>query len=309
MAIRGETCVIIHRASELGRCIRASVADRLGYRQVPTSDRMQGLYDRGNEHEEACVAALLVEGWTVIDSQKLVGVDVTDGVRVEGHLDGMTRPNDYVLYGEGVGLRVLEIKAPSTYASFDRAYHTNDYSNSYMSRIVWQVSVYMVATGLECVMACLNDDGRVETFGIETPPHSRQEIINRVVTIEDWVARGELPPECSQQDFPCPYFPRVCTGDARIDIEDTELAELLLAYSRSRDAAKLEAEFQKNLRTAIDTLAPGVGKYRVNGVPVTWYETTRTSLDKEKMAADGIDLSAYEKTTTSTSMRVGDDDS
>ena len=289
---------MILRMSSLGSCIRAQVAERLGYRQLPVSDQMQSRYDRGNTHETDCLAAMRADGW-IVDSEQLEVV-ITEADMLTGHLDGIASL-------DGGPRRVLEIKAPSTWASFRKAHLTADYSNGYMHRIATQISCYMVATGLECVMACLNDAGTVETFGIETPPHSRQEIINRVVTIEDWVARGELPPECSQADYPCPFV-YLHDEDVVMEIDDPLLAEQLRQDVVYAEQIKTVTALRKQNRGGMTEL--GVGKYRVSGVPVTWYEQAGPSTwDEESLVARyGPEIREYKKPgKSSIRMKVGND--
>ncbi len=96
----------IYRASSLGSCTKAQVALHLGYTAQGTSDRMEALYARGNDHEDACVAAMNADGWNVYDAQAEVVIPISDTAQVVGHLDGKVHP------AMGTLPRVLEIKSP-----------------------------------------------------------------------------------------------------------------------------------------------------------------------------------------------------
>lgn len=287
--------VIVYRASELGRCIRASVAEQLGMKPLPPPAWLQGVYDGGNEHEDMCILALRREGYLVTDGQREVVLRVGDDVEVIGHLDGQVG-GSYVLDDPGY---VLEIKSPNAYAKFEKAYKTDDWSDPLCARYAWQISTYMVATGLEAVVACL-DGEVVKTFGVEIPPHSRQEIIERVKLIESLTT---LPDICSQADGAgCPF--RYLHGDEVEIIEDPVADVLVAEYERNREMKKLAEVNMKNLSGDLTAHLAGRDSITTERVKVTRYTTERKTLEKERMVEDGVDVAKYEKVSISESLRV-----
>lgn len=180
--------------SNLGSCDRALVAAIRGMKAIPPSDLVQGWFDRGNAHETDCLAAMRAEGWTVTDEQLEVWVG-----GFSGHLDGIGGQFDTGPW------RVVEIKAPSAWARFEKAYKTDTWSDPLMVKYEWQTSCYMVATGLECVVVCLDDD-QLKWFVIETPLHFRSEIEGRVAHIRALAETG-LPDACEpgMVEWTCPF--------------------------------------------------------------------------------------------------------
>jgi hypothetical protein len=291
--------VISLRASSFGSCIRAQAAGLRGMKPLPPPEKVQGWYDRGNEHETDCVAAMERDGWgfwSVLDrwvkqdGQYYVELDCGD-VTVTGHLDGIAACDGY---GNGAE-HLVEIKAPATWERFERAYKTADYSDPYMHRIAWQVSVYMVATGLEAVLACWTEDEGVRTFGIETPPFDMVAIVARAGEIK--AAVTDLPATCSQADWPCPY---AYLHDQPEVVEDTLLDAFAMEYQRYADAEK-EAKFHKDLfRDRLMEHGGGV----TEGWKVTVSDATTSRYDYAQMEADGIDLSRYRTESVSKRVRV-----
>lgn len=285
-----------YRASSLGSCLRAQIALQLGMSAIGTSDKMQALYDRGNDHEVECLAAMEADGWqirepdpsvvfmgatspiTVDEDQWAIALPVA-GAAITGHLDGLvTREAPFHIDRASV----LEIKSPHSWHSWERAHKTGDYSDPLMHRYAWQISVYMVATGLEAVVACV-EDGQVRTFGIEVPPFDVDAIERRIIGMEINVKDGTVPSVCSQSDFPCPV---AYLHDKREVVEDPVLTELLLAYQRAKEARDMEDGFMKGLRRRIgdhlglsDTLTTEAGTAtRVPDSLVTDWKATAEEL-------------------------------
>jgi hypothetical protein len=294
-----------YRASSLGSCTRAQIALQLGMAEIGTSDKMQALYDRGNAHEVECLAAMEADGWHLEsawndiardDGQFYVELEVAGAV-ITGHLDGIACPDQSPYHR-----RVLEIKSPISWAKWERAHKTGDYSDPLMNRYAWQISVYMVATGLEAVVACV-EDGQVRTFGIEVPPFSLEDIAIRVESMEVCCRNPVDPAQllCDQVDFPCPV---AYLHDRAEVVEDEVLDGYLHKYAKyTLKKKQIEADL-KAARDAIDAHL-GIDDTRTTAAgTVTRYTTTRTTYDTKAAIADGIDLTAYAKTSTSTSVRV-----
>lgn len=298
-----------YRASEFGRCIKASAAERLGMKKLPQPERMDAIYERGNVHEEACISAMNLDGWHFLppgtqglpedEGQHYITLAV-DNATITGHLDGL---------GYGLNpdkLVTIELKSPQSYDMFYRAYKTNDYTNMLANRYAWQTSIYMVATGLECVVACWDEERGVRYFVIEVPIHDLSEIANRVTAIETLVAAGDLG-TCTSNDYPCPFV-YLHEPEQRSTVDDPALIEAAIAYTDAKERAKLAETQAKGYSTVLQH-GLALGRFDVGPCNVTIFETSRTTLDKDAMLADGIDVTKYEKKSKSRSLRVERKDS
>lgn len=261
---------------------------------LPYPDKVEGWFARGNAHEVECLAAMRADGWTIEHEQGEVRIG-----ELAGHLDaiGITPYNG--------GHRVIEVKAPSAWSRFEKAYKTDTWTDPLMVKYAWQVSAYMVATGLECVV--ITYDGHLRWFVIEKPLHTRDEIEGRVAYITE-LAKIGLPTACEPGtvEWTCPY--RYLHDPEIVNtVDDPELGALIYEYRHRKTVAAAEEKRTKELRVHIEAALPGAGKYDVAGERVTVYATTRTSLDKDAMMAAGIDLAPYEKKTVTTTLRLGND--
>lgn len=273
-------------SSELGRCVKASAAALLGYDPLPPSATMQALYDSGHQHEDDCWNALVADGWAMKDAQREDVIDCGNDWCIVIHYDGIGGTPIFMQQ------KVVEIKSPSTWQLFERAIRTATYTDPYMSRIAWQVSCQMVASGLEAVVACV-DEGRVKTFGIEAL-YSADSIQARVAEIRSWVEQGELPAGCSQADWPCD-FRYLHEPDERVELDDPAL---LAAIETDQHLAQMigdAAATRKEAKEVLDGLLPGeLGRYAVGGYNLTTYEQAGAArLDEDKMRADGIEVETY----------------
>ncbi len=301
--------MFVYRASSLGSCVRALVATRKGERKNETPEMVQGWYDRGVVHENDCLFAMesagwnlqaaSVLGWVEDEGQPYFEIPIADDVVVTGHLDGLGFRDDEKT-------RVIEIKAPNAYQRVYDAAMTGDWSDPYVSKVAWQVSAYSVATGMEVVLACL-DEGGVQTHIIEVPPYSLEDIRKRVLSVEFMVETGVMP-ECNQRDFPCPFFPRVCSHqqdevafdpvlDQMADDQITDIATRKIVDDRIAER-RLKILAHLDTRDTVTT----------DNYKVTRYTTKRTSLDKKALdiALDdaGMSLSAFETVSESIALKV-----
>jgi hypothetical protein len=161
----------------------------------------------------------------------------------------------------------------------------------------------MVATGLEAVIACV-DDGRVKTFGIEVPPYDYADLVARVASMERAVEAGTLPP-CSQADYPCPV---AYLHEKPDTIEDTVLDALVIVYDGFVADEKRVKAGKDDARKAILAHLGEAEKMETATSKVTRFTTTRASLDKDDLdiflTGHGARLSDFEKRSESESIRV-----
>lgn len=271
------------RASELGGCVKAQIARHMGYEPLPTPEKMQAIFDRGNEHEELCVDAMRAAGYTITHQQHET-IIVWGANQIVGHLDGVVTIDDS-------HPSVLEIKSPGAWQKFQTAHRTGDWSDPLAHRYAWQISVYMLAMGMEATIACLTDDGDLRTFGIETPPFDEQAVYARIDTIINGAVNRLLPKDCTQNDYPCP----VAYLHEAPDVEDdTILDELVFRYEQAAADEKLAKGRKDDLKADIEAHMAGRLKVETASVKVTVYEQAGPARwNEEKMLADGIDPSDY----------------
>ena len=272
----------IIRASELGSCLKAQMARQQGYEPLPTPEKMQAIFERGNIHEEECVAAMLASGYIISGQQHEVTL-LWNTTQVVGHLDG-------VVSEDAMETRVLEIKSPAAWAKFEKAHKTGDWSDPLAHRYAWQISVYMVAMGREALIACL-DDGTIRTFGIEKPPFGEREIYARINHIITGAMHNMLPKDCSQSDYPCQFAYLHETPDVE---EDDVLDELVFRYEQAVADEKLAKGRKDDLKADIEAHMAGRKKVETATAKVTVYEQVGASRwNEDKMREDGINPDDY----------------
>lgn len=301
---------MIHRASNLGSCTKSQIAAALGLKPIPHSEQSLRVMGEGQLHEDDVVAQLRADGCIVERQQEEVNlrfpglasraVSSVSSAWVQGHLDGV------VTLDLNPESRVLEVKSmgDSTFKQF-KAKGWN--AGGLIDRYKWQISVYMLATGLEAYLVAKNrNSGELLRHGIELPFHSLEEITARVAYIEDHVSRRDLQgARCDPgaNTWFCPYRDRIC--DTKVRSEEAATAKLgaptsllpeldvalttqlalseyaalsdqirVLQATVAADVKALEAA-QKVLKPILqEGLAAVVPnqKYQLNGYEVTWVE-------------------------------------
>lgn len=271
------------RASELGGCVKAQIARQMAYEPLPTPEKMQAIFDRGNEHEDLCVEAMTAAGYTITHQQHEV-LMLWNTTQIVGHLDGVVTIDDS-------HPAVLEIKSPGAWQKFQTAHRTGDWSDPLAHRYAWQISVYMLAMGMEATIACLTDDGELRTFGIEIPPFDDRAVYARVNTIITGALNMMLPKDCTQNDYPCPFAYLHEAPDVE---DDPALDELVFRYEQAVADEKLAKGRKDDLKADIEAHMAGRLKVETASVKVTVYEQAGpTRWNEEKMLADGIDPTDY----------------
>jgi hypothetical protein len=271
------------RASALGSCTKALIADLLGYQALPVSDQMQAIFDRGNEHEEVNAAALQMLGYVITDTQKEVSL-AFGGIQVVGHLDGLINTNDCA--PEPLGLwKVWESKSPGAWAKFETAARTNIWVDPLVHRYAWQISAYMIALDMEAMVTCL-DGEEVKSFVIEVPPFHLTDIESRCLEIAEAVALGQLPVGCSQNDYPCPF---AYLHETPEHDEDEWLDTLVDTYAEAcRNIAtytEVKAEYKEKIeahlgdREQVNTTRSKVSRYT---------QKNPDKVDKDALRRDGL---------------------
>lgn len=204
----GDDGTITYRASALGgECTRALVLSRLGYDERPPPADMQERFNEGHLHEDAVLARMKDEGWTIWDQQAEVSLMVSGKIRVVGHIDAK---GAVVLSKEGfdkdVTPRVVEVKSQSK--DEFAAFQSSGWESGYFPRYKWQLSCYMHATGLPAVVVRKDrNSGKLALEWVDEPFYTVQQIRSRVLSVEVLAADGIGPEECGPGTiYPCPFF-------------------------------------------------------------------------------------------------------
>lgn len=298
--------MIVYRASELGSCTRRLVLGRVGYEPKDPPPKYAEYFARGDVTEEEVKTDLRAARWMVSREQEEVVLNITDEIKVVGHIDGALQRDDMGLGPQLTKERLLEVKRMND-AYWNVVREGGFYVDGLMEKYRWQQSAYMLATGLELTMICRNGDtGEDHYLYAETPFYTHNDIAARVLVVEGR-ARSftTLDFPCDQADYPCPFYYTHANDREELDGEEAEAIEGLgiayqIARGRERDAKAAAELVRDDLRKLLGTR----DRIVAGRVKVTTYDTTRTKLDKKAAIADGIDLSKYESTSTSTTVRV-----
>lgn len=280
---------VVYRASELGGCSKALIAKRMGYTEMSPPAKFQGYYDRGNDLEEIMRDELTSRGFVIEDAQTVVRVGVSESVAVEGHIDGK------------IDGKVWECKRVSSqvYKSFVESGWEAKYD--LLGRYKWQVSCYMVATGLELRFDVVDgrsvgsDEGlRYHSLYLEKPFYDATQIRVRALGLEAAAVMGELPDVCDKPSYPCPFYYLPGHDATEADVDET-MEALVLACVESGKAVKIAKDKDSDLRRDLLTAMGEQSKVRAESATVSVQQSTRTVTDFDRMVGDGIDVAKYQR--------------
>jgi hypothetical protein len=278
-----EDGITFYRASSLGGCSRMLVAHRLGYTPVGYEGPVNQVMAEGELHERDVVERMEKDGvWLVTCQQQTVSLPITSNVSVVGHIDGIATNRE-----TGGGF-LLEIKSmgKDQYEEWTRLQWETP---GLIQRYKWQLSAYMVSLSLPGLLAVKNrNNGTLTLTTIPEPFYSLSALKARIIRLEGFVARGELPP-CDTPVFPCPFVYLHDTDEVEL-IDDTELDELARAYTEVQRKGSVVDVESKGLR---DRIRKGVGERRkvetVGGTKVTVYEArSPRTVNYKMMEEDGV---------------------
>ncbi len=256
-----------YHASDLGKCARGVVAEKLGEKPIPHDDRTLLRFGEGNLHEkDVIVNRLPALGYVVRDQQRAGSLTVA-GVPVVYHLDGAING------AAGVPL-VLEVKAPSR-DEYKKWIATGWDTPGLWQHYKWQVSLYMHAMGMELMMAVKNrDTGQLDLSVQGTPFYTTQEIAAKVAYFEDHRTRGVLPETCPHEYF-CQYkwlCPAVESKEEADVVVEPVLEDVLRDYAAATAAIKEAKATKAALQTELEILLAGRTRVRTTGWTVTWVQ-------------------------------------
>lgn len=282
---------IIYRASELGGCIKALVAKRIGFVPAEWPDDMKRRAEEGNIHEAAVLTTL-----DIGRRQTEVVIPITERVTLTGHLDGV----DESL------MRVVEVKTmgDASFKTFTKTlWDTDDFL---ITRYKWQLSCYMIAMGMPAIVYVKNrNDGEVLALDVAEPFHGLGAIRARVLQVEALARGGNLPLECSVNQYPCPFYYLHDEVEKEIakDVDEVVFDSLMVSYFEGDVMEKRGKAIKDEAREMIVKVTGGQDYQSMKGYKATAVTTTRTKFDKAKAQKDGVNISQYEETNTTESMR------
>lgn len=257
----------VFRASSLGYSLCQLVCGHLGYEAASPPEWLQEKFDDGTRLEPIVIDILAQDGIKVEDAQLEVNLEVIpDKVTVQGHIDGKIG---------FVSERILEIKTMNA-KTWQEVVNRGWYAGGILEKYKWQISAYMLGTGLQATMCLYNKgDGSIHMLPVPEPFYTVSDIANKLAEAEDYIASGTIPDGCT--DYPCPYYylHEQRDGKEAVDADD-ELEGILAAWLEADKNAKIYESEKKALREEIirlvgdkDLAAPVIRAS--NGVKVETY--------------------------------------
>lgn len=266
---------VVYRASSLGMCLGALVRARLGVSGSAPSDMMQERFDEGHDWEErVLLAGLGVDYTRVVDRDHLAmyGTVVEDvaGLQVEtavewGNKVVRCHPDAIAIQGSTLQPHVVEVKflGEQMFAEAKRdfdAFLTNHPTYR------WQAAVEMLSTGLpllyivgqKVVREREGVDREVELGEVLTVEYGAlgvglpglKDVKARVLEVEGYVARGEMPACPVPFMYPCPYWADHEATD-KVVIDNEALAAWVDVWREADKAVKKAAEDMEFAKKAL----------------------------------------------------------
>ena len=246
----------IYRASSLGYSLEQLVAPHLGYDAIPPPEWLMQRFQEGTDLEPQVLAELESLGWQLTvaqdevnsegDYQLEVMLEVIPGVAtVRGHLDAKTATS------------VVEVKSMAE-KSFKEASRLAWETPGLIQKYKWQLSAYMLATGLDGVLVVCSKgaDGLKNLLYMYAyePFYTIADIANKLQAAEDAINSGIIPEGCT--DYPCPYF----YLHAPIEAPEPAPADLDTLLDAWREANKRKKIYEAEEASLRDMIKEYVGE-------------------------------------------------
>ncbi len=252
-------------------------------------------YAEGKLHEASIIDRLREMGYEIRDEakQREMVVRVIPGVFIRGHIDGWANG---AAFPDGA---VVEAKSMSQ----DRfkAWVDKGWDGGFRS-YAWQISTYMHGFGVgQALYAAKNrNSGAMDVRVIEGLPVPWEKIRRKIIEVEKWVVRGELPPCDSDipdgEKFFCPF---AYLHDEGLFAEEDEvevlddltaavvggLAKEHLRLTEIVGAGKAAEEQRKEINRQLD-MHVKAKRVMAGGVEVTRVDGSRMGLDQYAVAQD-----------------------
>src|SRR5205085_10360890 len=128
--------------------------------------------------------------------------------------------------------------------------------------------------------------------------YSLNEVKSRVLSIDDWVVKGELPGSC-EESYPCPFYYLHSGTGVRGNVEGDDSPPddfqhlALRAFATSLALKEAQAE-NKAAREALREVMGERKRCSFGDITVSVASRRNVSLDRSKMEAAGIDPTEFE---------------
>ena len=255
---------IVYRASGLGSCPGALVRARLGVSGALPSDFMAERFQEGHDWEARVLAAGLGVDWVQMQEPGHLAVygkvvESEAGVQVEteiawGNKVVRCHPDAIVVQGSTLRQYVCEVKFLG-----DQMFRDITRDGKWPLSYEWQKAVEMLSTGLPMLyiigQKVVEEDaagnrmvslGEVWTqeYDNSEVPFTLKEVKARVLEIEGYVARGEMPPCPQPFMYPCAYWADHEQVDRPV-ITDEAIVAWIDVWKRAKDdLVKAEAAME-----------------------------------------------------------------
>ena len=282
-----EDDLVVYRASSLGHCTRALMAARRHYSPVPYPDWMYDRFEEGNVAEPIIMARFTEDNtdFTLDGSQDEIVLEVADNVVVRGHIDG------YAIDSNG---RTCIVEAKALGPDWFKKFKKHGFAGL-PDAYAWQVSIYMIALNTDSAVLVAGEkiDGKIQADSqfhyewIRTPIFTREQIVERVMSVENNVDAADWP-ECINE-FLCqyPYLhdePEITQLEGDTAEQVNKWAEIWAEASQHESIAKkLKAQVKEEM-----TLWDATDKKYSTG---RW----KLTLVEEEVAEQTVTRKAYKK--------------
>ncbi len=276
---------VVYRASGLGACRGALVRARLGVTGSLPSDFMQTRFDEGTDWEDAVIAAGLGVDWVqMTDPEHLVAfgkvVDSNHGrVQLETEIawgNKIVRCHPDAIASQGSTLQpwVVEAKFLSEDYALEKIRAVDKHGLAGLGeQYAWQAAVEMLSTGLPLLYIIGTKDvvevdgervvrgvGSVWTgeFEASDSPYQLRDVKARVLEVEGYVARGEVPSCPLPLMYPCAYWADHADVEQKPEIADEALVEWVevwrIAKARYAESTSAMDEVRGEILARMDEL-------------------------------------------------------
>lgn len=256
---------MVYRASALGGCMTGLAAARQGYPKEPLPAKALEVFERGNEMEEWYATTFKLRA-----RQRQVILPVTSKIRVVGHIDGIRTV--------GRMSPIVEVKTVNA-SDFERWTPQWFDTSPLFRKYTWQIAVMMLGAGNELELVLINpESSKLKTYYFETPPHTLEEIHERVFAAEALAREETL--VCANGEFFCPYK-SLHQGVEVVD--EPEFSELAAEYLRRKAIVDADQAGLKVLRGRLEGMLDGRGKVAL----MSGHTVTRAEVEVKEHVVKG----------------------
>lgn len=283
------------RASGVGKCSRAIWASLQEITPIAPTERLDSILSEGHLHEKAVREQLESEGAvfsTGPDDQESITLWIIPGkLKVVGHLDGIITN-----WNQGWENKALGKEGFRRWRNvgFD-AYP--DYP--------WQLSVYMLATGLPFLYTVkCRDDGQLDRTVFTEPPVSLKEIQAKLIGIYTAHKNQDMP-ACDPERWMCSWFflHDEAKDSETFELEDPYYEATAGRLAEVREQIKFLGKVEEELKGDLNKLAPGT--HIAGGYEIEVTNVNSTRFDKDGAKQEDPDLIArHTKPTTYTTVKI-----